>query len=133
MRQKKMVKMGENEVRNEDSQLIAVLEKVPVYESADIEDVIEWMANDEDEEFTDEVIVEIVTNKEPVNEKIEDDKPNKISHTESFNVIEAALSTSANKKRRCQLILFAFGNGKTLLQGKVTAGKAKNIKRFFLN
>lgn len=55
-------KETDNETTNKDTQLISLLKQMPGCESADQEDIQEWMGNDDEEEFTEDDIVEMVTN-----------------------------------------------------------------------
>jgi hypothetical protein len=88
-------KETDNETTNKDTQLISLLKQMPGCESADQEDIQEWMGNDDEEEFTEDDIVEMVTNEAngPVNNENEGDQDqiNKIPHTEGFKAIEMAL------------------------------------------
>ena len=70
---------------NKDTWLFFLLKQMYRYESANQEDIQQWMGNDDEEEFTEDDIVKMVTNEtnRPVNNENggDLDQINKILHT----------------------------------------------------
>lgn len=66
-------KYTDSEVVNENNKLVSLLEKVPGCENVNLEDIIEWLANDEVDEITDNDIVAMVLNEETVEDELIDE------------------------------------------------------------
>nr|CAD7195175.1 unnamed protein product [Timema douglasi] len=80
----------DTKVEYENDKLVSLLENVLDCDSVNVEDIRDWITNDEVDEITDNDIVEMVTQEEVIKEE-ENGRKNLILHSEGLKTIEAAL------------------------------------------
>lgn len=86
----------------ENRKLVVLLKRLPSYENADVDDILKWMADDQNLELTDNDIVGMVTSK-PVDEDDESEGEDyrnpdaRVSHADAFAAFSTALAYVENQ------------------------------------
>lgn len=128
----------EQEIANEDLSLISLLQKFPGCDDIEQRDIIEWIRKDDDVEYTDDDIVQLVTR--PDEEEEEDDRVegetvvSKITHAEGFKIFEKAISYVAQQKdcniTAADLILLRKWRD-FAAKRRITCGRQSTLNDFF--
>lgn len=116
----------------DNTELVSLLEKVPGCEEASLEDITEWLAKDEIEETTDEDIVAMVLNEQPIEEEQGDEPSDRITHSEGLKAIETALEYIGQQEEATPADIICLRKWKDISARKLMRGKKQvSITNFF--
>lgn len=85
----------QEEIDAEDAEMVSLLQKIPGCEDAERNDIAEWMGNDDNIDYTEDDILQLVTKTNEDNsdeaENSSMDVTSSITHAEGFQIFERAL------------------------------------------
>lgn len=121
---------------NEDSdELLDLVMKLPVSEPINEEDICDWINADEQQEITDEMIVNIVNKKNESSDDEDSDDENrnmKISHTDGLKAIENAIEYIEQQEEATPAFLLSLKKWRNIAAEKRKGSvKQKTINDFF--
>lgn len=118
---------------SDNNELISLLRNVPGCENAGLEDINEWLENDDVDDITDDDIVAMVVNEEVVEEEL-DERISRIPHSEGFKVIDAALAYINQQEEVTPADIICFRKWRDLSARKrASRQKQTTMKDYFKN
>lgn len=122
----------ENEASHDES-LLSLAKTLPVSESLTEKDIDEWMNADEQQEITDDMIADMVENREQESSDEENCvKQKKITHSEGLKSIEKTIEYIEQQEEATPEILMNLTKWRSIAAKKrLSIHKQKNIKDYF--